>query len=734
MFTAVGLACLAIGQQALADATSTDDAVTLPEVEVHGQSDPAGQTLGSAAIDAGRARSSDTIDMLTGFAGFAVHGAGGFSALPVYHGMADDRLLVRADGVTVPSSCPNHMNSPLSYVDPNTVASIRIYNGTAPVSLGGDNIGGVIVVDSAAPLFSDTADTLTRGDIGAYFRSNGKATGAHASATIASDKVSITYSGSVARSDDYDAAQSFKSAGQAASGRGWLNGDTVGSSAYKTENQQLTVATRGDRDLFEVQVGVQHAPYEGFANQRMDMTGNDGYQVSTHYNARYDWGTLDAKLYDQYVRHSMQFGDDKQYVYGSYVNGMPMETASHTQGAAVSAALPIWARDTLKVGSEIQHYRLDDWWPAAGGTGGMGPNTFWNINNGQRNRFDLFGELDHVWSDTLHGTFGSRLSTVNSNAGDVQGYNTTSTYASDAAAFNALNRQRTDHNIDLSAQLDYTPSTMQSYELGLARKTRSPNLYERYAWSTMSMAAVMNNTAGDGNGYFGNPDLKPEVANTASLTSSWHDADNDRWSLRLAPYYSYVQNYIDAARCGTTACGGTTNLTRTTGYVTLQYVNQTAEIYGVDLDGKVALARSTPYGRFDLTGKISYARGKNLTTGDNLYNIMPLNGTFAIAQSQGPWTNTIEALLVSAKKDVSQVRDEVQTPGYSLLNVRTHYQWHKLGINVGIDNLLNRFYYDPLGGAYTGQGMTMSKSGIPWGVGVPGPARTYYTSFDYAFD
>jgi iron complex outermembrane receptor protein len=45
---------------------------------------------------------------------------------------------------------------------------------------------------------------------------------------------------------------------------------------------------------------------------------------------------------------------------------------------------------------------------------------------------------------------------------------------------------------------------------------RSPNLYERYTWSTWSMAAVMNNFVGDGNGYIGNIDLKPEKATPLS--------------------------------------------------------------------------------------------------------------------------------------------------------------------------------------------------------------------------
>ena len=40
-----------------------------------------------------------------------------------------------------------------------------------------------------------------------------------------------------------------------------------------------------------------------------------------------------------------------------------------------------------------------------------------------------------------------------------------------------------------------------------------------------SMAALMNNFVGDGNGYLGDPALKPETAHTLSASFDWHAAD-----------------------------------------------------------------------------------------------------------------------------------------------------------------------------------------------------------------
>src|SRR5690606_29202829 len=80
-------------------------------------------------------------------------------------------------------------------------------------------------------------------------------------------------------------------------------------------------------------------------------------------------------------------------------------------------------------------------------------------------------------------------------------------YLAEATAFNARDRQHSDDNIDLTALARYTPDPDVTLEAGIARKVRSPNLYERYAWSTSGMSMLMVNLAGDGNGYVGTIDL-----------------------------------------------------------------------------------------------------------------------------------------------------------------------------------------------------------------------------------
>lgn len=712
-------------------------------------------TLDSKTLAPLRAATSDSASLLRDVPGVSLYGAGGVSSLPAIHGMADDRLRIKIDGMDLISACGNHMNPPMSYIDPSQVGNIKVFTGITPVSLGGDSIGGAIIVDSLPPVFARNGEgLLTKGEIGAFYRSNGNAYGGNIGATLATEQFNITYSGSSTQSDNYTAGGDFKAAGPAfikspviggVTGPSMyqsttqLAGNEVGSSMYKSQNQSLGLAFRQDKHLVELKFGFQDIPYQGFPNQRMDMTSNKSEQVNLRYTGQYDWGTLTARVYNEQTRHKMNFLEDKAYWYKGNAPGMPMDTEGNNTGVVLKADIALSERDLLRLGGEYQRYRFSDWWDASG-TGGMSPNQFKSINDGQRDRYALFGEWEAIWTPQWLTLFGLRSEMVKMDTGNVQGYN--ASYAADAAAFNRADHSKTDNNWDLTALARYTANSNQDIEFGYSRKTRSPNLYERYAWSTGGMAMNMINMVGDGNGYVGNVDLKPEVAHTISATGDWHDTNKENWGLKATPYYSYVQDYVNARRCvAADGTGGACTMavqTTSTNFVFLKYDNQDAHLYGLDVSGYFALAKNTGAGSFTAKGLLSYVRGKTASgTDDNLYNIMPLNAKMAIAQQWGGWNNTAEVVLVDKKKDVSQIRNEVQTGGYGLLNLRSSYTWKQVRFDLGIENVFDKLYFNPLGGAYVGQGITMppgTGAGYPaHGIGVPGMGRSIFAGINYKF-
>ena len=749
---AVATTLIALPVMAIAETPGLSEiVVTAPRLDA--------QPLGAVPTDEEslqnlRAATNDSAGLLRNIPGVSLYGAGGVSSLPAIHGLADDRLRIKVDGMDLISACGNHMNPPLSYIDPSNVESTQVFAGIAPVSVGGDSIGGAIQLNSPAPEFAAPGqDLLNTGEVGAFYRSNGDVSGGNLRATIASETLSVTYAGSTVEADNYTAGGDFKAAGPAAAGRGWLDADEVGSSAYKATNQSLAFALRNADHLVELKLGLQDIPYQGWPNQRMDMTGNDSEQINLRYQGRYDWGGLEARVYQETTRHRMQFGDDKLYWYGpnnvpdsdgvpcvpsgganGCAAGMPMDTKGKNTGLALKGDIPLSTRDRLRVGAEVQRYRLDDWWDPSGK--GMWPDVFWNIRDGERDRLAVFAEWEADWNTQWLTQVGVRHETVDMNAGDVQGYSTTYS-AADAAAFNAADREKTDHNLDWTALARYTPAATQTYEFGVARKTRSPNLYERYTWSTHGMSMRMINWTGDGNGYVGNLDLNPETAHTLSATADWHDASGEQWGLQVTPYITYVDDYIDAERCSGAAGMGavctSANLTQEDAFVYLRFVNQDARLYGIDVSGFMPLARTERLGTFTLNGLLNYVRGENRTTGDNLYNIMPLNTTLAVVQRLGGWTGSVEWLWVDAKDRLSWERNEQGTDSYDLFHLRGSYAWKQVRLDVGVENLFDRLYSHPLGGAYLGQGKTMSGTDVAWGTTVPGMGRSFYTALTVKF-
>jgi len=675
-----------------------------------------------------RPATSDTASLLRDVPGVSLYGAGGASSLPAIHGLADDRLRIKVDGMDLIASCPNHMNPALSYVDPSQVGTLKVYAGITPVSVGGDSIGGTIIAESPAPRFAAPGQgSLFQGEVGAFYRSNGNAKGGNLSATYATESFSVNYSGATAGSDNYKAAGNFKTLTETSRDTGrTIPLDEVGGTAYETNNQSLGFAWRGENRLIEFKYANQATPFQYFPNQRMDMTQNDSDRYLMSYLGSHAWGTLKARVYYEKTQHEMAFADFKKSMQ------MPMNTEGKTTGAFLGADIALSDNDLLRVGGEYQAYRLDDWWPPNPASGNMSPGTFWNINDGERDRTALFGEWEKQLNPQWLTLLGMRYEHVGMNAGDVRNYDTTSAARqAEANAFNAKDRSKTDNNWDLTALARYTVDATKDIEFGFARKVRSPNLYERYTWSTWQMAAIMVNMVGDGNGYVGDINLKPEKAHTLSATFDWHAADR-HWEFKATPYYTHVTDYIDAVAVGVTAAN--TNAFAADTFNVLRYANQSARLYGIDLSGKMPLGK-TGIGTFGLNGLLNYTNGKNRDTGDDLYNIMPLNAKLTLTHQYGGWDNAIELVMVKSKNKVSDVRNEIKTPGYGIVNLRGSHSWKQVRLDFGVENLFDKHYYLPLGGAYTGQGMTMAlkPASMPWGIAVPGPGRSLYAGVNVKF-
>ena len=662
-----------------------------------------------------RAQVSDTAKLLEDTAGVSFQAGGGVSSLPILHGLNDNRIKIDVNGMTVNSSCPNHMTPALANIDRSNIGTITILQGVTPVSMGGDSIAGTISVQSLDPVFAEPGEKLLlTGTASSFYRSNGDAFGGSIAAGIANENVRLDYTGSDTQRRNYRDG----------------NGNSVKSSSYENQNHAAALSFKFDDHLLEIKGGQQHIPYEGFPTARMDLTNNDSIFGNVHYKGAFAWGNLDSKLYLENNSHTMDFDSDR-----NAPEPMPMETRGNNHGYKLQAEIPFGEKDhTLRFGNEFHASEIDEFWPPTSPLPSMmGPNTFININNGTRDRVGTFAELEMNWSPKWKSMLGLRYDHTMTDTGNVQGYNDVVpklyTQIPDylqALRFNSLDHDRHFDTFDVTALMQFTPNPWSQYDFGYARKNRAPSLHELYIWSTSPMPMTMNGWFSDGNGYVGDINLSPETAHNMTLTADFYDPKADAWSVKVTPYFSYVENFIDVDRCIT--CKQPNN-----GFYYLRFANHDAFLWGFDATGSADLFKDKTFGEFSTHSIMSYVRGQR-TEGGNLYHMMPFNIKLSLDHELQGWKNAFEMQFVDVKDYVQAIRNELTTPSYILLNAKTGYQWKNLSIDVGLENILNKQYYYPLSGVYIGDqsAMTLSSS-LPNTQNLPGLGRSVYVGMTVTY-
>lgn len=682
-----------------------DESETIETIEVEAER-PETDRINAQNISPNRV-SSDSVSLLNTTPGVSFQTGGGISSLPVIQGLADDRINIQIDGAAVTSSCSNHMNPALSYVDPSKISIMDVWAGITPVRFGGDSIGGSIIVKSKDLEFAHGAELQHKLNLKTYFKSNNENFGGSLIYEVATNKYFVSYSGFDEKANNYRDGHNKR----------------IKSTLYSQNNQSATVARKVDGGVVTLKLTRAAVPYQGFINQYMDLADNVSHMANLSFNGSLGDAAVESNIFYQHTNHLMD-------VLSSQRDGqMPMYTRSDEAGYNVKAMFDLNDSSSLTLGSEFRYYRLDDWWPAVPGvTSIMGPGTFESIHNGKRDRLAFFAETDGQWTEDFSTNMGIRLDMVTMNTGDVKGYNNTDNLPVDAAAFNAKNHFKQDNNIDATILSKYKTHPSFDIEFGMARKTRSPNLYERYAWAGSvsdptngtlgaGMDMLMINWFGDGNGYVGDIDLRPEVAHKLSASFIAHDELNKDWEVKLTPYYSEINHFIDADFIGTKD-----------GKNFLKFANHDAVIFGADFSAKTRLLRSASLGDVSFKSIASYTRGYRKDGKADLYHLMPLNGKIILQHTLGKWTSEMITHLVDKKEQVNELRLEPATGRYALLDLSTAYQFNKfIKLDFGINNVFDLTYGLPLGG------IDLVNHSASSHTSVVGMGRSYNIAFSMDF-
>lgn len=678
---------ISLAAQTVNPAPATPPAVeaTLPEVQVSAQRPFVPQSSQSVDLSTGRVHSvRDSAALLESVPGAAVVRNGSQTGIVQLRGLFGDRVNVLVDGMHITPACPNHMDPPLHYITAAGLASLDVIAGISPVSMGGDSIAGSVIAKSAAPSFGSTAQMEVFGSLSASASSANRGTQGALTVGTANQQVSLSYTGERQSGDDLK-----------------FPGGTVRASGYELTQHDLTLAAQVAGGTLRLDLGRHESSNAGTPALPMDMVKDNANKIALSYLGELAFGTLEARIYQHDIDHLMD-----NYSLRGLSAGMQAPATSKDTGYQVNLSVPR-GTNTYRVGMEYLTNDFDVYSQSSTLSAGSVKD---NIRHARRDRLGLFGEWEAKLSPQWKTLLGVRSDTVKSDAGAVTqlGMMPPPLVKADAASFNAVSRQRTDHHWDLAAQAVYSASAGRDYEFGVARKTRSPNLMERYVWSPNNATAGL----ADGRTYLGNLALKPEVSHQLSVAANWRGAD---WQVKPGVFYNRVNDYIQ---------GTPTARRDSAGQPVLQYNNLEAELFGLDLSWQTQTTTA-----LTLSGNLAYVRGKNKTTTDNLYRIAPLQASVNADYKTGAWTHRAEWQLAAAQTKVSGFNSEAATAGYGLLHVRTQYAVQKnLKLHFGIENLLDKTYAQHLSGINR-----VSGSDVPMGARLPGAGRFAYLAMDYTF-
>ena len=672
-------------------AQAADAPSVLPEVTVSASSV---QRFGSSDVTvqpsaAQQASSADSASLLNQVAGAAAVRNGPLTGIAELRGLMGDNVNVQVNGMSITPACPNHMDPPLHYITPQTMGTLTVYPGIAPVSVGGDHIGGAIVAESAPPQFGSGSGLTMHGRINAAADSANRGSSLLLGATAANDRVSLGYTGQ------------------------WLNGGnlrwhggTVADTGYHALNHDLALGLKLPNDgLLQLDASQHHTRNAGTPALPMDMIDDKADSISARYSGKLGAGTLAVKAYHHRIDHLMDNYSLRKVMPG----GMAMQApaSSSDKGAAIDYTLPdganTWRGGLSWHGNDFQAYSL-----AASGNP-MSKRD--NITPSTRRHLGAYGEWERAWTPQWSTLFGLRADQIKTDAAPVTALGMTPNAMSlaDQATFNAANRAFTDNNWDVALQTRYKAADTLTYSAGIARKMQSPSLLQRYLWSPANASAGM----ADGRTYLGNLALKPQVADTLDLGLDWHGPG---WRIAPSAYYSRVHDYIQGTPIARMDAAG---------LPILQYNNVQAELYGLDMNWAMALG--LPQG-VSLDGVLSYVRGKRTDVSDNLYRIAPLRATTNLRYATGPWSANLQWMLAARQNQVSAYNGEKPTGGWGVLNLHGTWQASSaLQLTAGLNNLFDKNYADALSGVNR-----VSGGDLPVGARIPGAGRSVFVGLNYA--
>lgn len=618
---------------------------------------------------------SDGGDYLKTIPGFALIRNGGTNGEPILRGMFGSRLNILTNGGQMIGACPGRMDTPTSYIAPETYDKLTVIKGPQSVQWGPGSSAGTVLFEREPEHFGELGSRINASVLAG---SNGRFDKT-LDAAVGGTQGYLRVIGNTAHSDDYKDG----------------DGHTV-PSRYDKWNGDVALGWTPDADtLLELTAG------KGDGEARSAGRGMDGSQYKREsLGLRFEKSnigdvldTLEAQVYYNYADHVMDnYTLRTPSGTGMMAGPMGVNVDRRTLGARIKATWR-WADVQLISGIDAQtnEHRTRS---------GMGIDTYKAQNwtkDADFHNYGAFAELTWYAAERDRVITGARLDRAS---------------AKDFRARLGSGMMSKPNPTQDKTRADTLPSGFVRYEhdmanspttvyAGLGHVQRFPDYWELFSPNS--------GPAGSVNAFDA---IKPEKTTQLDVGLQYKTQDLEAW---VSAYAGVIHDYI------------LFDYTQTSS----QAQNINARIMGGELGAAYQL---TEHWKADAT--LAYAWGKNTTDGKALPQMPPLDTRLGLTYSEDDWSAGALWRVVARQDRIDRNagnvvgKDYGKSAGFGVFSLNGAYRINKnLKVSAGVDNLLDKTYSEHLNMA--GNAGFGYPSNDPTAINEPG--RTLWTKVDVSF-
>lgn len=610
---------------------------------------------------------SDGADYLKTIPGFSAIRSGGVNSDPVFRGMFGSRLKLLTNGGEMLGACPSRMDSPSSYISPETYDKLTVIKGPQTVLWGPG-------ASAATILFEREPESFTEPD----YRLN-------SSVLVGSNRrFDRSIDGAVGSRDGY---ARIIANGSKAHDYNDGNGDRVPSRWSKWNTDLILGWTPTEDTLLELTAGTGDGESR-YAGRGMDGTQFERESLGLRFkqtNLTETWKALEAQVYYNYADHVM----DNFRLRAFKPNGMmkmPMSSNvdRRTLGTRVSGT---WQWDAVEVIAGVDAQKNEHRKRMSHGLNSDYKHMAWN-KDAEFKQYGLFSELS--WNIAE----GERL---------ISGVRLDRSSAKDTRTKLKMMKQDFSNPTAGKERSKTLPSGFVRYEhdlqavpattyIGLGHSQRFPDYWELFSASTpMGKPTAFATT-------------KPEKTTQVDFGIQYSEGPIEAWA---SGYVGHVDDYIMF----------------TYRMMPMSSVdNIKARIMGGELGAAYQFSSNI---KGDMS--LAYAYAKNTTDGRAMPQIPPIEARFGLSYEQGDFSSAALWRVVAAQNRIDEGRGNVvgkdfgSSSGFGVFSLNGAYRLSEnWKVSAGIDNLFDKNYSEHLnlagnaGFGYPDNATRVNESGRTW--------------------